>query len=191
MSAPRSKPSRNPAAMRGFGVWGIPEPEAVGTNRTVAVEAPVESTTTGRSSTRSGRSTRCSAPSSGLRRPRSAAPRSAGESSVRELPMLRQPVVQLEPGDLAADEDVMLGLQVERRVEGAGRHVDVVRLTAHRSGEGRPAVAAEGPARAGRGRETADLVLSGDEAEPPASDAEIAGERRAVAPLTWPPVLLW
>jgi len=59
-----------------------------------------------------------------------------------------QAVVDLDPGDLAAKEDVVLGLPMKRRVESPGGDVDIVRLAGHGAGEGRAAVTAERAARA-------------------------------------------
>ena len=87
--------------------------------------------------------------------------------------------MDLDPGDLAAKEDVVLGLPMERRVESPGRDVDILRLTGHGAGESRAAVTAERAARAGFGRVTADLAFPLEEAEARGGDADVGEIGRA------------
>src|SRR5438128_2520145 len=172
-------PNGMPEAMMRVQLLGRAKPSARHGVRDVRAHASTSTALRGLTAQSPARMTRITRIRSGPNPRRSAATRSSGDAAavwimlnvrgsrsllydgrVGELPVLREAVAEIEPRHFAADEDVVLGFQTERRVEAAGGHVDVLRLARHGAGEARSALAAEAPPRAGLGREADDLALA-------------------------------
>src|SRR5262245_30814494 len=88
---------------------------------------------------------------------------SAGDAGARLAParglVLRLAVLDFEPGDLAADVDVVLGAEAKRRVERRGGDLDEV-IRVHEAEEARAAVPAELALGAGLRLVGGELVLA-------------------------------